>query len=587
MKGKKIRKLLCALILVLITSLSASAVTVGPVVKSDKGMVAAANPLAAEAGAKILEEGGNALDAAIAVSFALGVVEPYASGLGGEGYAVIRMANGSKYAVDFRSTAPGKATYENLKATGKKLSVVKYSPKGACVPGVVAAVEKVYSMGATLPMKDLIEPAIALAEDGFKVNRTFAKVVFNTYDRLHANAQDFLNDEMPWEEGDTFKNLKLAKTLRLIAKEGTQSFYRGQIADDIDKFMVDNSGWMRKSDLESYHVIDRAPMKGTYRGYDIYVPGMPVGGPRFLESLNILENFNLRAFDWDDPLRLHIMQEAFVLSAVDQREYVGDTAFMDLPEAGLASKQYAKERLMKISLSKASNPKNWKKRIGNPASFNDGENYVDVLLYDGKTKPASQKEETPEPPSTTHFSVVDRWGNSVSWTQTISSFFGTSCWVDGFFLNNEMGNFKSKPVAGSPINLEPGKRPRTTIAPMFIEKDGELKWVLGSPGGGRIVSTLVQMFVDLVDYDCSIEKAVKNPKFVGYDTYKEIRLEKGFSDTTLECLKKSFGHKIKMYDYPSLYFGGPNVIAVENGGLTGMGSVRRGGAAAAPDKLKK
>ena len=186
------------------------------------------------------------------------------------------------------------------------------------------------------------------------------------------------------------------------------------------------------------------------------------------------------------------------------------------------------------------------------------------------------------PPSTTHFSVVDKDGNAVAWTQTISAFFGTGNMVDGYFLNNELGNFKSEPVEGSPINLEPGRRPRTTIAPMVVKKDGEVRWVLGSPGGGRIGSTMIEILVNLIDFDMNLELAIRTPKFAGYDSYKEIQLEDDFPQTTVDLLEE-LGHKVKRYEHPDLYFGGPNAIAVKDGMLTGVGSIRRHGGAAAPE----
>lgn len=589
-RGKWIKRWSAAFLILFVLSSAGLAVTVAPVLRSDKGIVAAAHPLAAQAGAEILEKGGNAVDAAIAVSLALGVVEPYASGLGGEGYLVVQMKDGHRFALDFRSTAPKLATYENLEKSGMTLSDAAKTIKGACVPGVPAAIEYVYKEAATMKLEDIALPAIRFAEEGFEVNQTFAGIVADNFDRLQKSAPDFLNEGLPWEEGDIFKNPALAKTIQAFAKEGASLFYRGSIADKIDAYMKKNDGWIRKEDLEAYKVVKRDPLHGHYRGYDIYVPGMPVGGPRLLETLNVLEKFNLSALGWDDPLRLHIMQEAFILTAVDQQAYVGDPFFdPDLPEAGLLNKDYAKTRMMAIDLSQASEPETWKDLVGDPAYFENEESFSKTLLQmefeKEEEKVAALRELVLESPSTTHFSIIDRWGNAVSWTQTISSFFGTACWVDGFFINNELGNFKSAPAPGDPIHMEPGKRPRTNIAPMIIEKDGEVKWVLGSPGASRIVSTLIQIIVDLADFDMSLEEAVKAPKFVGYISYPEIRMEKGYSEETIACLEKIFGHVVKLQEYPDLFFGGPNVVGVEEDGtLIGVGSVRRGGAAAAPEK---
>lgn len=581
--SKKTFALIFAGIILLGLALSAEAVTVGPFLQSNHGMVVAANPLAARVGAEILERGGNALDAAIAVSFALGVVEPYASGIGGEGYAIVALADGRKYAVDFRSIAPALATYENIHASGKTLRDFNFHPKGFCVPGVVAAAAKVLQMGGNLTLRDLITPAIRLAEEGFEVNEIFAKAVKDNYDKLFKNATGFLNGELPWEEGDHFRNLALGRTLRLIAEKGSDAFYRGEVADRLEAFMRENDGWVHRSDLEAYRVIVKKPLHGTYRGYDLYVPGNPVGGPRLLASLNILENFNLAAMGWDDPLAIHIMQEAFLLTAVDQRSYVGDPGFDPLPEHGYTSKQYARRRMMQIALDRASNPATWMSRVGNPSDYDRGERYVDVMLKEKAGEPKKDPSAKSESSSTTHFSVIDKKGNAVSWTQTLSDFFGTSFWVDGYFLNNEMSNFAGKPEKGNPINLVPGKRPRTTVVPSIVKKEGKIRWVVGSPGGGRIVSTVAQILIGLIDHGMTLEEAVKKPKFVGYDAYKEIQMEKGFAPATVKFLTDVLGHQVKIFDYPDLYFGGPNILSVElDGTFMGMGSIRRKGAAAAP-----
>jgi gamma-glutamyltranspeptidase/glutathione hydrolase len=565
----------------LLATSSAHAVSSAPTLTSKQGMVTAAHPLAAQAGAGILEKGGNAVDAAIAVSLALGVVEPYASGLGGEGYMVAVMADGREIAVDFRSTAPAMANYENLNKAGD-LRDVRYTPKGYCVAGVPAGIGKALEL-ASLPLKDLAAPAIRLAQEGFKVNETFSSVNMDRWEILFKNAPEFLNDGMPWSVGETFRNPALARTLTIMAGKGVDAFYNGELADDLDRYMQENDGWARKSDMQSYRAIAKTPIKGTYRGYELSVPGSPVGGPRILATLNILEHFNLAIMNWADPLAIHIMQEAMILTSLDQRRWLGDpetNAY--IPEKGYISKDYARQRVMQIDLSKASDPSSWyTERVGDPGPYEQGANYVDVML-EARKKAVIEGTIQDVPPSTTHFSVVDKAGNAVAWTQTISSFFGTGNMVDGYFLNNELGNFKSKPVEGSPINLEPGRRPRTTIAPMVVKKDGKVRWVLGSPGAGRIGSTVIEILVNLIDFDMSLEQAIRTPKFTGYDAYKEIQLEDDFPPKTVELLE-ALGHKVKRYDHPDLYFGGPNAIAVKDGVLTGVGSIRRHGGAAAPE----
>jgi gamma-glutamyltranspeptidase/glutathione hydrolase len=577
---------------VLLCATAASAVTTGQVLKSKNGMVTAANPLAAAAGAEILEKGGNAIDAAIATSLALGVVEPYASSLFGEGYMVVRMADGKTYSIDFRSTVPAKGTYDELKK--EKLTVRKIArmPQGACVPGLVAGLEAIYAKGATMKLPELAAPAIRLAEEGFEVNQTFSQICKDNFEDLTNHAPDFLNDGFAWEPGEKFKNPKLAASLKKIVEKGFREFYEGSIADDIESFMAKNGGWITKEDLKNYKAIEREPLKGTYRGYDITVAGLPVGGPRLLENLNIFENYNFKFMGWDDPLRLHIMQETFLLTQEDLRAYIGDPAFNVTSDKGMASKDYAKVRMMQIKMSGATTADEWKNGKSSPGdapAFNGGMNYRDYLTQQ-KAAALPEPAETHESASTTHFSVIDRWGNAVAWTQTISAFFGTSYWVDGFFMNNEIGNFWSKPAPeGNVSNMEPGKRVRTTISPMIIEKDGKVRWVLGTPGGGRIVPTLSQMLVDLIDFGMTLEETVKAPKIMSSFNTKNgvslMEMESGFDAKTVETLQKGFGYTIVTKKYPDLYFGGPNVISVEpDGTLTGVGSIRRGGAAAAPEK---
>lgn len=577
------KKFVLTFVLIALVFTGLIAVKTAPMLTSKDGMVAAVNNYAAEAGAKILEMGGNAVDAAIAVSFALGVVEPYASGLGGEGYAIITMADGKKYAIDFRSAAPMMATYDAIKEKGLKLSSISYTPMGACVPGVLAGIREAWLLGATMPLSALAAPAIELARNGFIVDETFAKTTSDTYERLLGSAYDFLNDGLVWETGSVFKNPELADTIERVVEEGIDTFYKGSLAEEIDAFMAENGGFMRKSDLESYNAYVKEPLHGTYRGYDFYVPHPPVSGPQFIAVLNTLENYNLPGMTYDDPLAIHLIQQALVLGDVDRRAYISDPAFFDLPIEGFMSKEYAKTRFMVIDPSKALDPNTYFDYQGDAYKFQNGETYEEVLL--GALEPvAANKSDSHESPSTTHFSIVDKDGNAVAWTQTISSFFGTSVYFKGFFFNNEMGNFASSYREGDVINLTGGMRPRTTISPTVIQEDGKVRWVIGTPGGGRIISTMVQLAVDLIDFDMTVEEAIKAPKYVGYTSYKDLRIEEGYPQSTLDFLEKVLGHKLNVYTYPDLFFGGPNLIEVEEDGLMiGAGSLRRGGSASAPE----
>ena len=553
-----------------------------PTVASSNGMVAAVNNCAAEAGAKILEMGGNAVDAAIAVSLALGVVEPYASGIGGEGYAVITMADGSKFAIDFRSTAPMLATYEALTEKGLRIGTITRTPMGICVPGVLAGIREAWLLGATLPFSVLAQPAIDLARNGFLIDQTFSQTTADNYELLLKNAFEFLNEGFVWETGTLYKNPELADTLERIVEEGIDTFYFGSLADEIEEFMIETDGFMRKSDLEIYNAIIREPLHGTYRGYDLFVPHPPVSGPQLLAVLNTLENFNLPAMSWDDPLAIHIIQQALILGDVDRRTYISDPDFHDLPYEGFMSKDYAKTRFMAISMNKTLDYP-YTNYLGDAYPFQEGATYQEALLA-AVAEVASNASDIDESPSTTHFSIVDKDGNAVAWTQTLSSFFGTTTYFKGFFFNNEMGNYASSYRPGDVINLTGGMRPRTTICPTVIMKDGQVRWVVGTPGGARIISMMINLIVELIDFNLPVDKAVRIPKFAGIWNLQDLRMEEGYPETTLNFLEKVLGHKLNIYSYPDLYFGGPNIISVEeNGMMIGAGSIRRGGAASAPE----
>lgn len=553
------------------------AVSTGQVMASKNGMVAAANPYAAAAGAEILEKGGNAVDAAVAVAFALGVVEPYASGLGGEGVMVIYMANGQSVAIDYKSVAP-----RDLSKYTKSPSNYSSGPLSVCVPGVVDGLIKALSEWGTMSLKEVMEPAIRLAREGFVLNETYVGVLSDNYEKLlndpGEGAKIYLKDGLLYEVGDTFKNPVLAETLELIAEKGRDVFYRGEIADKIVKFMQENGGAITKEDLENYHAIVKEPIVGTYRGYKIITAPQPVGGVTLVEILNILERFNISDLSWDDPLYIHLLSEALYLATIDRRMYCGDDP--NVPVEALISKEYAKSRFEMIPLSKAlprpSSAAERQKLAGDPFKYLGGKKFFEKILEDLGEKVES--------PSTTHVSVVDRWGNAVALTQTLSSFFGSGNVVPGtgIILNNEMANFSTS----GPNALAPGKRPRTTIAPTIVLRpNGDLLMVVGTPGGSRILSTLAQLIVNVIDFGYPIDQAMKLPKFCSYDTYTDLRIEGGFPEKTIKILEKYYGYKLKLYPELDLFFGGPNcVYKQEDGTYIGVGSFRRQGGAAIPEK---
>jgi len=577
------QKISLILSLILIISLSSFSVNSSICLTSKNGMVSSASIYASEIGAQILENGGNAIDAAVAVSLALGVAEPYASGIGGEGYAIISLANGKDYFLDFKSVAPEMANYDYIKSLGiDSLSEIKYTAKAAMVPGVLAGIEKALEIGGTLPLSKLIEPSISLAKNGFIVNKTFSKTTGDKYELLLENAEDFLNDYLVWEEGEVFTNPALAETYEEISKNGIKSFYTGKIAESIENIMKETDGFIRKKDLGNYKAIYGNPLSGTYRGYEIVAPQQPVSGAEIISIMNILENFNICSFSEYDPLLIHIIYQSIMLESIDSYHFLGDPYFNNLPTKGWISKEYAKSRLKYINFDSFITTEEYKKMTGNPGSYAENESYTDVAL--NKANGFSEEYlENESHHSTTHFSIVDKFGNAVSWTQTLSSFFGCGTYVDGFFLNNEIWNFSIDKDIENTWVIEPGKRPATTIAPIIVKKDCKVKYVIGTPGGERIVPTVIQILVDLIDFGKTVEQAVTSPKFSSFIGYDTVNFESSFPEKTVKYLEKCLGYPVNIKDYPDLYFGGPNIISIDKDfNITGMGSVRRNGFSAAP-----
>ena len=572
--------LLCVLFVVGI-AFSVITMEVGKLLASNSGIVAAGNPYASAAGAEILEKGGNAIDAAIAVSLALGVVEPYASGIGGEGYAVASF-NGEKIAVDFRSSAPWLASVENAEALGLTTSNLRSGPLSICTPGVLAGIIELWLHGGSLPFAELIAPAIRLASEGFIVNNTFASTCGSSYDVLLENAPGFLKDGIfAWETGDIATNPELAETYRYLAENGPQAFYKGELADKIADLVESKEGFLRKTDLENYRALVKEPLHGTYRGYDLFVPSIPVGGPYLIETLNILEHFNLSAFNWDDPLVMNIINQALTFAMIDLLSYSGDPEYVYVPVETLITKDYAKTRFMNIDLNEALNSElYYTDYLGRPDLFEDTDSYIEAMLA-GAGVIELEPSAAGVGEDTTHFAVIDKDGNAVAWTQTLSSFFGSKVYLDGFFINNEMGNFT---LDDTSRGLVPGKRPVTTICPTIIEKDGKVVYLVGTPGGYYIQSTITNVIVDLIDFGMTLDEAQMKPKIIGSPNYPEFRMETGYPENAKLFLEEIMGHTVREFDFPYRSFGSLNLIQIQPDGLAiGIGAFRREGGASAPE----
>jgi len=539
-----------------------------------KGMVASAHELASRAGAEILAVGGNAVDAAVATAFAITVVEPNASSLGGEGYMVMSLADGRDLAIDFRSWAPGHVTL----ATDASAMT---GPEATCIPGLVAGLTLALEEFGTKPLDEVMAPAIRLARDGFPLDAVlFDRLTelygFTEYGTDPVIGPIYFPDGLVPEIGSPVVNEDLAHALELIAEEGADALYRGELGNAIVEAM---GGWFTSADLQRYQAVVRDAIVSEYQGHTVIGTPPNVAGIVVAEALNILDNFALsETGGWDDPKAIHLIAEALLLASADRGPYVGDPDFYDVPLAGLLSEDYATERAALIDPGAAMAPTS-ETPVGNPYPF------MGAPVGVGAESRSTTHLSGVESPSTTHISVLDEAGNAVGITQTISSFWGSQDMIPGygFFMNNEFHNFnRYNPDRPDDVNvLAPYKRPRTVVAPTIVRNpEGEVFLVLGTPGAGRIPSTVVETLVNVIDFGMSLEDAIRAPKFTSRVGYPVLHMEGGYPHETIAALE-ALGHTVDAthgeLDY---FFGGINAIIVEDGRMTGVGSFRRAGGAA-------
>lgn len=515
---------------------------------------------ASKIGRTIIENGGNAVDAAVAVAFTLGLVEPNATGLGGGGFMTMRSAEtGEIKFINFRECAPAAATPDmwQVDAEGKVIGSQNMSGgKAVGVPGTVAGMLYALENYGTMSRDEIVAPIIELAEKGFTVTPTLSADMNNTYDKLMLYSESgkiFLKDVdgilLPYDVGDTFVNKDYAKTLRLIAKDGADVFYKGEIAEAMVKAVQKYGGLLTMEDLANYQVEVMEPVHGTYRGYDIYSsPSPSSGGTIILEILNILENFDVPSMEHDSAEKQHLVGSAFAMAYADRGEYMGDTKYVDVPVNGLANKDYAAKLAAKIDMDTA---------------------MTNVLPDD----PWMYEHE-----DTTHFSVADKEGNIVSVTFTVNGYFGATVAADGygFILNNEMGDFNVG--AGHPNSIAGGKTPLSSMSPTIIMKDGEPFAAIGSPGGTTIIATVAQICSNLIDHGMTMQEAVDAPRISGFrDT--TLNYESRFSSETIAEMEAK-GWTMNASDEFNRSFGSVNAVRyAEDGTLDGAGDPRRDGKA--------
>ena len=470
-------------------------------VRGKNGMVVSSSKISSLVGSEILKKGGNAVDAAVAVGFALAVTYHSAGNIGGGGFMVIHLKDGKNTTIDYRETAPLKAfrdMYLNKKGNfDSTLSSEGGTSTG--VPGNVAGMLYTLDKYGTMSLKDVIQPAIDLAENGFilehRVAESFTYEKKNFYKYPSSRKIFFKSADELYGEGDLMKQPDLAKTLRLIRDHGKDGFYKGETAELLIKQIEADGGIISQKDLDDYKVVEREPVKGTYRGYEIVsMPPPSSGGIALIEMLNVLANYKFKKDDWGSSAYIHKLVETMKYAYADRTEYLGDADFVKVPVKELMPKKYARSIFEKITDMAAASTE----------------------IKHGEFKNFHESDQT------THYSVYDKFGNAVSTTTTLNSSFGNKIVVEGagFLLNNEMDDFSGKPgepnqygLLGSEANsIQPGKRMLSSMTPVIVLKDKKPWIIAGSPGGSTIITVVLQVLLNCIDFNMNIQEAVNAPK---------------------------------------------------------------------------
>ena len=545
-------------------------------VHAPKAMVATVHPEASRVGADIMRKGGNAVDSAVAIGFALAVVHPAAGNLGGGGFMLFRDAKGEIHFLDYREKAPAAATADMyLDAKGNVIpeaSTIGYKAVG--VPGSVAGLVYAQKHWGKLPLATVMGPAIALARDGVVLTYEESHYLHNEeLARFPESKRIFQHGGDFYKRGDLFKQPELAQTLERISKN-PDDFYHGAMAKQIAAFMKKNGGLITEKDLADYEVKERSAIHGTYRGFDVYsAPPPSSGGTALVEILNILEGYNLHSLEALSAQEIHMVTEAYRRAFFDRAEFLGDSDFAQIPIAQLTDKRYANLWRESINPDRASDSKDLKR-----PSFGELDRLAELRApYIG-----------PEPEHTTHYSVVDPEGAAVAVTTTLNDSFGSRVTVDGlgFLLNNEMDDFSSKPgvpniyglIQGPANAIGPGHRPLSAMTPTIVTRDGKLVLVLGSPGGPTIITTVANALINSVDFGMDVQEAVNSPRFHHQWMPDQLKLEtKQTSPDTIRLLEK-MGHKL---DLDRGSWGDAECIAIDprTGERLGASDARNGGKA--------
>ena len=542
--------------------------------RGERSMVVAEHPIAARVGLEVLRRGGNAADAAIAAAFALAVVYPQAGNIGGGGFFLWRGADGKATSFDFREKAPLAAKpdmYLDEKGEVRKEASV-YGPLAAGIPGSVAGLSFARERLGTKPLAELIAPAIELAEKGFPVDPHLADDLADHRKNLEpfpACAAILLPGGKVPRAGETLRQPDLARTLRAIAEKGRDGFYRGEVAKKLVEGVRASGGIWTEEDLAQYRAVEREPIRGAYNGREVLTMGPPSGGGIFLlQSLAILQEFDLGGTGFGSSLSIHLLAETFKRAFADRALLLGDEDFVPVPVDALLSEERTSQMRAQVDPYRATDPQ--------PPTVPGSAGKARVSRREGE--------------HTTHLSVVDASGNCVSLTTTINDYFGCHFVAPGtgFLLNNEMDDFVSNPESDkTPNRIEPGKRMLSSMTPTVVSKEGKALWVLGTPGGTRIPATLTQVLVNLIDHGMDLSRAVRAPRI--HQTWMQATRQGEYQPDTLEAEPLALpadvrsnlerrGHRV--VEKKSTFCSVQAIAILPDGTRLGFSDPRRGGTAA-------
>lgn len=503
--------------------------------RSTQGMVTSSHPLATEAALNTLKQGGNAVDAAVVAGFVLAVVQPRSGNIGGGGFMLLAPGDGSPVtSIDYRETAPAGATRTMFQDNEGNVVAERsrFSHLASGVPGTVAGFALALEQHGTLSLADALAPAIRLAEAGFVVPYRFSEGLTQARDRLKRWPETarvyYKADGEAWQAGEVFRQPDLAATLTRIARHGAAEFYSGETAKRIAGEMARHGGLITLEDLQAYRPVVREPVNGRYRDYDIYSMAPPSsGGIHIIQILNLLEPFPIRDYGHNSAQTLHLMTEAMRLAYADRSKFLGDPDYVGVPLTGLTSKPYADKLRQRLNPMQAT--PSAEVGPGDPWRWESNE--------------------------TTHYSVVDRWGNAVSNTYTLNFSYGSGITVPGtgILLNNEMDDFSAKPgfpnafglIGGEANKVEPGKRMLSSMSPAIVRRDGRNLLVTGTPGGSRIITTTLQVIMNVIDHGMNIQSAVEAPRIHHQWLPDALFMEHGISPDTVDLLE-SRGHEVRL-----------------------------------------